>query len=602
MATGKRVKNGGRPLSAGTIAVIVLASVTALVVIGFLGLGAYVSGRDTIYPNITVNGIDVGGMSRDAAHSKLLTSGIGVPSGVEATVELTGRVSITVTSDEAGSAASVTEAVDAAYNYGRNGGFFTKLSSFLGCISKSHEVYTPHSVNEAGIRAIVADAAQRANHPAAVSSYTVTGTKLVMTKGGESYTVDEDGVFLFIRDTLLSGRSASTKEFSEENTAGSPGESLDFDAIYNEVYVEPVDAVYDPETQSVSGGTSGVSLDKEGAKAAFDAAGPGETVEFDLTVTPPGVTAGQMENMLFADKLAEKTTTLSTSSANRINNISLAAQAFNGLILNPGEEFSFNGVVGERTSEKGYKPAGAFANGTTVDEVGGGICQVSSTLYFCTLKADLEILVRECHGMAVAYIPAGFDATVYWPSQDFKFANNRNYPIKLVAYVDDNGLTIEIWGTKENDITVMLESNIDHYIAPNVQYVEDDTLAPGEKKVRSYGVDGFVSLAYKIYVDGNGNEIKRELLSKDTYIPQGKTIIAVGPEPETEPPTDEPTDEPPVPPTEPPTDTPTEEPPTEEPPTEPPTEEEPPETPSEGEDTPGEGDTDPGSDVTTPQG
>jgi vancomycin resistance protein YoaR len=115
-----------------------------------------------------------------------------------------------------------------------------------------------------------------------------------------------------------------------------------------------------------------------------------------------------------------------------VNNIALAAKKIDGVILNPGEEFSYNGTVGQRTESAGFKKAGAYANGKVVQELGGGICQVSSTLYCAVLYANLEITDRTCHYFPVDYLPSGLDATVSWKSPDFKFKNNRDYPIKLV--------------------------------------------------------------------------------------------------------------------------------------------------------------------------
>lgn len=166
-----------------------------------------------------------------------------------------------------------------------------------------------------------------------------------------------------------------------------------------------------------------------------------------LTVTQPKYTAEQLDKMLFADKLGSQTTGYSSSTANRATNVELSAKKINGYILNPGETFSYNTVVGKRTAEAGFKSASAYSGGQVVQSIGGGICQTSSTLYCAVLYANLEIVARSEHGFAVSYVPWGMDATVSWGGPEFKFKNNREFPVKIVTKCKNRQLTVEIWGT-----------------------------------------------------------------------------------------------------------------------------------------------------------
>jgi vancomycin resistance protein YoaR len=156
------------------------------------------------------------------------------------------------------------------------------------------------------------------------------------------------------------------------------------------------------------------------AEKLFDAAAIGQTVTIRLIYTQTEVTTDALSELLFRDILSERKTYVAGTS-NRKSNVALAASAINGKILNPGETFSYNETVGERTVEKGYKSAGAYVNGEVVEEIGGGICQVSSTLYNCVLYADLEVVERSNHMFIVTYLPLGNDATVNWGTVDFKF-------------------------------------------------------------------------------------------------------------------------------------------------------------------------------------
>ena len=185
----------------------------------------------------------------------------------------------------------------------------------------------------------------------------------------------------------------------------------------------------------------GIQFDVAAAQPLWDAAANGDTVTIPATLTQPEMTQERLQQHLLADKLATNTTSLSGSSSNRITNVKLAAEKINGVILQPGQTFSYNDVVGQRTKANGFKEAGAYSNGQVVQEVGGGICQVSSTLYYCAMVSNLKINTRACHYFPVGYIEPGMDATVSWGGPEFKFTNNRDYPIEIKAYVQNGSVT-----------------------------------------------------------------------------------------------------------------------------------------------------------------
>ena len=187
----------------------------------------------------------------------------------------------------------------------------------------------------------------------------------------------------------------------------------------------------------------------------------GDETKIPLTVTEPETTAEELEALLYRDLLGSMTTYYTWSTANRINNIQLVADKLDGLIMLPGEVFSYNDYVGQRTEEAGFRIAKAYADGQEVEALGGGICQVSSTLYCATMYARLETVSRTNHYFKVGYLDYGLDATVSWGQPDFKFKNSRDYPIRIAAYTnsDDNSLTIEIWGTDVDGYSVRLRHN-----------------------------------------------------------------------------------------------------------------------------------------------
>ena len=167
----------------------------------------------------------------------------------------------------------------------------------------------------------------------------------------------------------------------------------------------------------------------------------------------------------------------------------LAAEKINGVILQPGQTFSYNDVLGQRTKANGFKEAGAYSGGQVVQEVGGGICQVSSTLYYCAMVSNLKINTRTCHYFPVAYIEPGMDATVSWGGPEFKFTNSREYPIEIKAYVEKNSITVEIWGTDVDGSYVKM----------------------------SYTAEGLRATTYRTVYDKDGNQISHTLEANSTY-------------------------------------------------------------------------------------
>ena len=193
----------------------------------------------------------------------------------------------------------------------------------------------------------------------------------------------------------------------------------------------------------------------------------------------------------------------------------------------PGETFSYNQTVGQRTAAGGYKPAAVYANGEVTTGIGGGICQVSSTLYNSVLLANLEIVARYNHAFNPGYVPAGRDATVSWGGPDFKFKNSRDYPVKIEATVSGGSITIKVWGLKSNDeYEVEIQSYITSYISPSTVQRKDSTMKKGSTKVIESGSSGCRSVCYRI-LKRNGEVVSKTLLSSDSYSPHNR-IVAVG--------------------------------------------------------------------------
>lgn len=277
-----------------------------------------------------------------------------------------------------------------------------------------------------------------------------------------------------------------------------------------------------------TGAENGQAVDQEKLKADILAALGSK--DFDAvieasvnTVEPEFSEAAAREKY----KTLASFTTKTTSNSKRNNNIKLSAQAINGLVLQPGEEFSFNDRVGERTEAKGYKGAAAYNNGEVVEEIGGGVCQVSSTLYNVVLKAGLKTTVRRSHTYEPSYVTPGTDATVSWGGPDYKFVNNSSAAIGIRAGYADQTVTISIYGVPvlEEGVTYSLKSTkLKDLDPPAPTYEEDPTLEPGIEKTKSSGSRGS-QWETRLVITKNGEVISQEVDHNVTYKGHAPVIL-----------------------------------------------------------------------------
>ena len=202
--------------------------------------------------------------------------------------------------------------------------------------------------------------------------------------------------------------------------------------------------------------------------------------------------------------------------------------AINGRIYNPGEEFWYNATVGQRTEARGFQPAAAYSGGKTVTSIGGGICQVSSTLYYSALMADLQIVLRYAHMFDPGYMPVtGCDATVSWGGPDFAFRNSTNYPIKITTSYNDetNQLTITLLGTKTDDHYVEMTNQFLSYSERKTVYQESERIAPGTTEVEQYGHNGYAVQTYRNVYAGDGTLLRSTKEAYSDYDRADKIIL-----------------------------------------------------------------------------
>ena len=427
-------------------ALIIVACALAVLTAGAAVGGYYVTKSETNLPKIYVEGIFVGGMTKEETLAKLDEHSWDEDAGIAMRVRLPAGVSFKLDVCEAGAMLTKEAAAAAAYDYGHSGNWFSNLFRYIGnCLIKTDVAERNSKLDQSYIRDCAEKGIEKFRKTTADNGYTVLERQAVlrMLKGAGQMEIDLDKLCGEISAALLEG--GKLLEYDHiDNSLTAP----DFKKLHEELGVEPKDAEYDADFNVVAE-TVGCSFDVEQAESIWEAAAPGETIRIPLDISYPEKTAEYLKSLLYRDKLGSQTTYYTYSSDNRINNIKLAAEKLNGLILKPGETFSYNGTVGQRTADAGFLEAGAYNDGQVVQEIGGGICQVSSTLYCAAMFAQLETVERTSHYFMVSYLELGLDATVSWPGPDYKFKNTRDYPIKVVAVCDNEGkaLTIEIWGT-----------------------------------------------------------------------------------------------------------------------------------------------------------
>ena len=240
---------------------------------------------------------------------------------------------------------------------------------------------------------------------------------------------------------------------------------------------------------------------------------------------PAPLTASALEQYGFDSVMASYTTNVATGNPDRTENVRLSAAAINGYMMAPGDLFSFWDVVGQATLEKGYRYAPVIRAGEIVPGIGGGMCQVSSTLYNAALLANLTIVERYNHSLAQGYIPLGRDATVAYPGADVKFINSRDHYILIGSELANNRLTFRIFGPPMEERVEIITSGAQQ-IAPPVRYEETDALPEGVKELVRAGVPGYRITSWRVVYRGD-TEIKRELLSHDYYKPR-ETVYRIG--------------------------------------------------------------------------
>ena len=579
------------------IAVIGLCAAALVLIVCFMGI-FFLTTSDpydkTILDNVIIADVDVGGMTKDEAITAVQNATGHTYSSLDMVVDLAGK-ELRLKPADTGVSLDVKAAVKAAYDYGRTGTKAEQEAAYLNSLTGKHIIgLLPYlELNDSYIRSVLAEYGDNTDSTLTQASYGLDGglpdvtakdfdpertalPMLVITTGTPGIRFDVDAVYDQILDAYSLHQFLVTVEGLD--TATEP-DALDLESIYQEYYIAPANATIDLRNYTVTPGTYGCGFDMAEAQKLVARAGYGETLKIPMEYIAPAVLN---EEMFFQDVLATYETSYKDRGSIQTN-LLLACEAINGTVLNPGESFSFNSVVGQRTSDKGYKWADDQIGIEEERILGGGISQVTSALYYCTLVADLNVVSRTSHSLIPGFSDYGLDAAIGWDSPDFKFSNSLGLPIRIEASAEGGKVKVSILGTDETDYFVAMDYEIDGTRAFKTEYRDykpDNDEGYKDGDVVREGVNGYFIKTYRMkYDDKTGELISRDYVNTTQYLSVSKIVARVE-EPETTEPTEETAQpvEKPIKPTQKPTESPTEKPteaPTEAPavkPTEAPTE------------------------------
>ena len=469
---------------------LIIITITILVIC-FSIFTMYNVFNSNIISGVTIKGLDVSNMSKSDAKYQLDNY---LKEKLPEEIKLKhGDFETTLSLSQIDAQFDTKSAVNHAYHIGRQGNIFQNNLYVLSTMFGNVNIEPTLKIDKNQLTKNLEDISTQLPDKVEESSYYIEESNLVITSGKEGMVVDIDATIETIK-IAVSNLSAIDTPIEMVVKSQNPN-PIDIEKIYHEIRKDPVDAYYTQEPFTVYPSENGLdfNLSLEEAKATIGNQTE-EEYTIPLKILYPNVTTNMIGTEAFPDLLSNFSTKYAVSNRNRTTNLILAANKINGTVLMPGETFSYNKVVGERTISAGYKEAPIYVSGEVVDGIGGGICQITSTLYNAVIYANLEITQRTNHQFVPSYVTASRDATVVYGAIDFQFKNNRNYPIKLVCSVSNGIASFQIFGLKQEDDC----------------QIEISSYVTGRTPTAIY------SEAYKV-LKRDGKIIGSELLSKDTY-------------------------------------------------------------------------------------
>ena len=460
--TGKRVKTSKG--AANKQKNKIMLGVLAFFVVGACALGAYslnIKGivkewDNKIYPGITVQGVDIGGLTKEEAKDKLTETFTTLISNKKLPVMVGDKPYELIYSDIIPQY-DIDGTVEQAFKHGKEDGIFKRYRSIKSVDSKKSEVSLGFSYNEEKLKAYEEK------------------LKNDVTQSTKDATISIDKGNITVK-------------------AGTEGKSINLDTLDQKL------------KENINGDLNSTNQ-----------------LLMDVETTKPRITKEDLSKI--KGVMGTFSTSYATSAPGRSNNIEIATKVINGTIVMPGETFSFNDIVGPRTEERGYQEAGTYVGNKVEPGIGGGICQVSTTLYRAVMKANLRSVERTNHSMVVGYAQPGLDATVSFGYLDYKFKNTYDFPIYIQGSTVGKTVTYNVYGDPSslNGRTYDMANEILETIPPETKIVPDNTLPVGKEVSEGTSMTGYKARSYQITYE-KGVEVKRDVVSTDSYLSVGIVI------------------------------------------------------------------------------
>ncbi len=444
----------------GKVVKSVIVSVSAVIVLAAIVYSVYVNSYDSVMPNTYVENINLGGMSQTDAGASLTKEYDGD--------KLIGKTmnfycmdaASTISIENLSMSFEPEKMASDAFAAGREEtGFLNKLVYFTKSLFTKNTIDISITYDEQALTGAIEDlCSPYETEPLGYTFRLGDNNDIIIAKPQQGVKVNMENAVKQVVDEICTFNFGDVT-FNPEITDAEP---LDLDAFYNYITAPAIDASYAKDENNkvyVVPSKPQIVVNKSDIENAINR--PEEEYSVPVQIVKPAVDEEFLQSILYEDTLGTYTTDYSSSSASRANNIRVASGTISGIELLPGEKFDFNGVVGERTSARGYLQAPVYVvkNGKTESEMdyGGGICQVSSTIYCAVYRAGLDVVERTSHSKEVTYVPEGMDATVSWGGPEFIFKNSTDYPIRVLIDTSGGLLTVRIVGSSVSKPNVSLD-------------------------------------------------------------------------------------------------------------------------------------------------
>ncbi|MCX7843315.1 MAG: VanW family protein [Clostridia bacterium] len=512
-------------------------NIAAIGIITFILLMLAIAGQFTytvlsyenVYKGVTVNGSDVSGLSGNELYSLLEKQFCRKSSSTEIMIK-SGNASEKFNFSSIHVRYNIEEAMNAAFEVGRKGNVFQRLWDIVAASRDGRNITVSCTFDSEKLQKYIRSLYNKTLIDVKQPDLYIGSDKVILHSGSSGQAIDMNKLFTEIKASI---DNCESKTFDVQPVITKP-KKIDLNELYEKIHQDAIDAKINVDNNIVSviPHVVGREINKSSLEAIVSELEKSENNETVLPVVfvQPKITTDIASANLFRDNLGSMNTQFYTANQNDSNrgvNIRIAVSRINGTVIASGEVFSFNEIVGPRTEAEGYKVAHTYVGGKIVDGIGGGICQVSSTLYNAVLFSDLVIKERTNHMFTVGYVPLGRDAAVSYNDVDFKFVNNTNWPIKIEGWVTSgNQINFVIKGTNETPgktIVLSAPQIIKTVQPPPVKYVDDPALPAGTEKVDHEAMTGYVVDTFKI-TKIDGKVVKEEKLHRSIYKALGKEI------------------------------------------------------------------------------